>query len=123
MRRHTSCRLRVGWAALSSAANLLGITRTDQGSSGVLGKRMTSLEVLFSLPGQNGHVSKKDGTTCWGRCVAKSSGRLARSVAMITHSFVKRFWRSSGIVILQLGPSAEERSGAVTEDLRLSRQA
>jgi hypothetical protein len=42
---------------------------------------------------------------------------------MITHSFVKKFWRSSGMAVLQLGLSAEERGGAVTEDLRLSRRA
>jgi hypothetical protein len=31
--------------------------------------------------------------------MASSSGRLARSVAMITHSLVKKFWRNSGISV------------------------
>jgi hypothetical protein len=33
---------------------------------------------------------------------------------MMTHSLVKKFWRSSGMVILQSGPSAEERGAEVT---------
>ena len=31
--------------------------------------------------------------------MASSSGHLARSVAMITHSLVKKFWRNSGISV------------------------
>src|SRR5271163_2740755 len=107
MRRQTSCRLRVGRVSFESAANLLGTTRTAQGSPAFAGKRMTSGGVLLSLPGQNGQVSTKDGTVCAGRCVASSSGRLARSVAMITHSLVKKFCRSSGMVVLQNFLSAE----------------
>src|SRR5580700_8753689 len=107
MRRQTSCWLRVGWASLESGANLLGMTRTAQGSPAFTGKRMTSGGVLLSLPGQNGQASTKDGTVCPGRCVASSSGRLARSVAMMTHSLVKKFWRSSGMVVLQNLLSAE----------------
>src|SRR5271163_2943694 len=107
MRRQTSCRLRVGWVSFESAANLLGMTRTAQGSPVFAGNRMTSGGVLLSLPGQNGQVSTKDGTVCAGRCVASSSGRLARSVAMITHSLVKKFCRSSGMAVLQNLLSAE----------------
>src|SRR5580693_1207162 len=108
MRRQTSCWLRVGWASLESAANLLGMTRTAQGSPTFAGKRMTSGGVLLSLPGQNGQVSTKDGTVCAGRCVANSSGRLARSVAMMTHSLVKKFWRSSGMIVLRNLLSAKD---------------
>src|ERR1700730_14105993 len=76
------------------------MTRTDHGSLAFPGYRVTSGGVLSSLPGQNGQVSTKDGVGWTGRCVTSSSGRLARSVAMMTHSLVKKFWRSSGIVIL-----------------------
>src|SRR5712691_4477462 len=107
MRRHTSCRLRVGWPALDSAANLLGMTRTAQGSFIFAGYRITSGGVLLSFPGQNGQLSTKDGTVCGGRCVANSSGRLARSVAIMTHSMVKKFCRSSGTVVLLHLPSAK----------------
>src|SRR5271169_2208472 len=101
MRRHTSCKLRVGWVELSSAANLLGMTRTAEGSRVFTGNRMISGGVLLSLPGQNGQASTNDGTVCAGRCVANSSGRLARSVAMMTHSLVKKFWRSSNLFYRQ----------------------
>jgi hypothetical protein len=33
--------------------------------------------------------------------VANSSGRLARSVAMMAHSLVKKFCRNSGMAILE----------------------
>src|SRR5216684_7200303 len=101
MRRHTSWRLRVGWVALSSAANLLGMTRTAHGSLVFTGNLITSGGVLPSFPGQNGQESTNDGTVCAGRCVANSSGRLARSVAMMTHSLVKKFCRNWGMAILQ----------------------
>src|ERR1700733_11477712 len=107
MRRQTSCRLRVGWVSCESAANLLGMTRTVQGSPAFAGNRITSGGVLLSLPGQNGQLSTKEGTVCTGRWVANSSGRLARSVAMMTHSLVKKFCRSSGMVVLQSVLSAE----------------
>src|SRR5580700_9228064 len=107
MRRQTSCKFRVGWDALSSAANLFGITRTAQGSAAFAGKRRTSTGVLLSLPGQKGQLSANEGTVCGERRTAKSSGRLARSVAMMTHSLVKKFWRSSGMEVLQLGSSAK----------------
>src|SRR6266853_2330901 len=68
---------------------------------------MISGGVLLSFPGQNGQVSTKEGIVCGGRCVANSSGRLARSVAMMTHSLVKKFCRSSGMAILQHLLSAE----------------
>src|SRR5271157_689835 len=97
MRRRKCCRLRVGCNSLDNAANLLGMTRTAQGSPGRAGDRITSGGVLLSFPGQNGQVSTKAGTGCTARCVANSSGRLARSVAIMTHSLVKKFWRSSGI--------------------------
>src|ERR1035441_2173790 len=61
------------------------------------GYRSTSGGVLLSLPGQNGQLSTNSGMGCTTRCVASSSGRLARSVAMMTHSLVKKFWRSSGM--------------------------
>src|SRR5580693_6509235 len=108
MRRQTSCRLRVGCVSFERAANLLGMTRTLQGSPAFPGKRITSGGVLLSLPGQNGQLSTKDGTVCAGRCVASSSGRLARSVAMMTHSLVKKFWRSSGMVVLRTLLSAKD---------------
>src|SRR5579864_3703822 len=97
MRRRKCCKLRVGCNSLDNAANLLGITRTAQGWP-LTGYRNTSGGVLLSLPGQNGQLSTNAGTGSATRCVAKSSGRLARSVAMITHSLVKKFCRSSGIV-------------------------
>ena len=43
------------------------------------------------------------------RCVASSSGRLARSVAMMTHSLVKKFWRSSGMGVPPAPLSASRR--------------
>jgi hypothetical protein len=73
------------------------MTLTAQGSLMLAGNRMTSGGVLLSFPGQNGQFSTKDGTVCTGRWVANSSGRLARSVAMMTHSLVKKFCRSSGM--------------------------
>src|SRR5258708_5115057 len=73
------------------------MTRTAHGSLVFTGNRITSDGVLFSFPGQNGQVSTNDGTVCAGRCVANSSGRLARSVAMMTHSLVKKFCRNWGI--------------------------
>src|SRR6266513_2586911 len=100
MRLRRCCRLRVGCTSLDSAANLLGITRTAQGSP-LVGARITSGGVLLSFPGQNGQLSTNAGIDSITRCVAKSSGRLARSVAMMTHSLVKKFWRNSGIVSLQ----------------------
>src|ERR1700678_1076567 len=89
--------VRMGWASGDSAANLLAMTRTCQGPLPLAGTRITSVGVLISLPMQNGQPSTKAGTTLAGRLVANSSGRLARSVAMLTHSLVKYFWRSSGI--------------------------
>ena len=97
IRRRKCCRLRVGCTSLDSAANLLGMTRTAHGSLTFAGDRSTSGGVLLSFPGQNGHVSTNDATGGAGRCVANSSGRLALCVAMMTHSLVKKFWRSSGI--------------------------
>src|SRR5258708_18607303 len=73
------------------------MTRTAQGSLVFTGNLITSGGVLPSFPGQNGQESTNDGTTCAGRCVANSSGRLARSVAMMTHSLVKKFCRNWGI--------------------------
>jgi hypothetical protein len=96
MRRRKCCRLRVGWISLDSTANLLGITRTAHASP-FAGYRNTSGGVLLSFPGQNGQLSTNAGTVGPVRCVANSSGRLARSVAMMTHSLVKKFCRSSGI--------------------------
>src|SRR6267154_3247320 len=107
MRRQTSCRLLVGCTSRESAANLLGMTRTAQGSLLFVGYRITSGGVLLSFPGQNGQLSTNEGTVCAGRCVANSSGRLARSVAMMTHSLVKKFCRNSGMAILQHLLSAE----------------
>src|SRR3981081_365507 len=100
MRMREFFMFRTGLTSLESATNLLGITRTDHGSLAFPGYRVTSGGVLSSLPGQNGQVSTKDGVGWTGRCVTSSSGRLARSVAMMTHSLVKKFWRSSGMVIL-----------------------
>src|SRR5260370_24212894 len=73
------------------------MTRPAHGSLVFTGDLITSGGVLPSFPGQNGQVSTNDGTTCAGRCVANSSGRLARSVAMMTHSLVKKFCRNWGI--------------------------
>src|SRR5579864_5001690 len=76
--------------------------------------RSTSGGVLLSFPGQKGQVSTNPGTACTGRCVAISSGRLARSVAMMTHSLVKKFWRNSGIRILPTSLSAKAADTAAT---------
>ena len=53
---------------------------------------MTSGGVLFSLPGQNGQVSNNDGAFWTDRCVANSSGRRARSMAMTTHFGKEILW-------------------------------
>ena len=58
---------------------------------------MTSGGVMDSLPGQNGHLGLNETGLRGARWVAISSGRFARSVAMITHSLVAKFWRSSGM--------------------------
>src|SRR5208337_1379405 len=118
MRRRKCCKLRVGWTSLDSAANLLGMTRTAHGLLTSGGKRVTSGGVLFSFPAQNGQVSKKAGAFCAGRCAASSSGRLARSVAMMTHSLVKKFWRSSGMATPQLQSSAECEGTVATRKSR-----
>src|SRR5689334_22877066 len=94
--------LRLGCASRESAANLLGITRTCQGSLPPEGILKISGGVLSSFPGQNGHVGTKAAVFRSGRREAISSGRLARSVAMMTHSLVAKFWRSSGISKLLL---------------------
>src|SRR5260370_34456105 len=92
------------------------MTRTAHGSLVFTGNRITSGGVLPSFPGQNGQVSTNDGTVCAGRCVANSSGRLARSVAMMTHSLVKKFCRSWGMAILQLRLSAGSARRASNEN-------
>jgi hypothetical protein len=73
------------------------MTRTAHDSADLAGFRRISGGVLLSLPGQNGQLSTYAGVSRLGLCVASSSGRLARSVAIITHSLVKKFWRNSGI--------------------------
>jgi hypothetical protein len=67
---------------------LLATTRTCQGSLPLAGNRMTSGGVLLSLPAQKGQASTNGGTTLAGRLLANSSGRLARSAAMMTDSLV-----------------------------------
>jgi hypothetical protein len=57
------------------------------GLTAVAGNRMTSGGVLLSLPAQKGQASTSGGTTLAGRLLANSSGRLARSAAMMTDSF------------------------------------
>src|SRR5690242_1073961 len=89
--------VRVGCASRESAANLLGTTRTCQGELPPAGTRKTSGGVLSSLPGQNGQDSTKAAGVLGTSLRASSLGRLARSVAIMTHSFVKKFCRSSGI--------------------------
>lgn len=59
------------------------------GALPLAGNRMTSGGVLLSLLAQKGPASTNGGTTLAGRLLANSSGRLARSVAMMTHSLVK----------------------------------
>src|SRR6202451_1734418 len=81
--------VRVGGELGDRAANLLATTRTCHGPLPLTGTRITSGGVLVSLPTQNGQASTNGGTTLAGRLVANSSGRLARSVAMMTHSLVK----------------------------------
>ena len=80
--------VRVGWMSGDKAANLLATTRTCQGPLPLAGKRITSGGVLLSLPEQKGQASTKGGTTLAGRLLANSSGRLARSAAMMTDSLV-----------------------------------
>src|SRR5437764_960256 len=89
--------LRVGSPSRASAANLLGTTLTRQFPSAPF-IRMISFGDICSLPGQNGQVAEYFGSGFTSvRLVFSSSGRLARSVAITTHSFVKRFCRISGI--------------------------
>ena len=80
---------RVGLISGDSAANLLPITRTCHAPLPSAGMRSTSGGVLFSFPGQNGQFSTCCGAVLGTRRETSSSGRLARSVAMMTHSFVK----------------------------------
>src|SRR3954464_10776467 len=103
--------LRVGSPTRDSAANLFGTTFTIQFPSGPFA-RITSSGDICSFPGQNGHVGEYDGSGFTSRFVFSSSGRLARSVAITTHSLVKRFWRISGIGFLQAG-----------EDIKLPQRA
>src|ERR1035438_885043 len=91
-------KVRVGCASRESAANLLGITRACHGTSVEVGTRSTSGGVSFSFPGQKGQVATNDGTGFRSRWRTISSGRRARSVAIITHSLVAKFCRSSDIV-------------------------
>jgi hypothetical protein len=55
--------------------------------------------ILIALPGQNGQFCEKDVTLRGGWLTMRCSGRLARSMAITTQSFVKKFWRSSGIAL------------------------
>src|SRR5579884_1020427 len=88
--------VRVNSLSRASAENLLGTTRTCH-LPAPLGTRRTSGGVLSSLPGQKGQLGTKEATG-FPACERTSSfGRLARSVAMMTHSLVTKFCRSSGI--------------------------
>ncbi len=51
-------------------------------------------------PGKKGQSGSCTGnSTAGGRRRANSSGRLARSEAMMIHSLVAKFWRNSGIAV------------------------
>jgi hypothetical protein len=87
--------MRSGFASGDSAANLLGTTRAFHLSPS--GTRRISGGVIFSLPGQNGQFGENDSGGLRSRFTTIWSGRLARSVAITTHSLVMKFWRSSGM--------------------------
>jgi len=82
---------RRGVSSGCKAANLLGTTRTSQLPLPGAATRNTSGGVDFSLPGQKGHLGSKLGRLRGARSTTMSLGRLARSVAIMTHSLVKRF--------------------------------
>src|SRR3954468_842075 len=94
--------LRVGSPSRDNAANLLGRTLTRQFPSPPFMRRISPGDIC-SFPGQNGQVGEYDGRGFTSRFVFSSSGRLARSVAITTHSLVKRFWRISGMAFSQAG--------------------
>src|SRR5438045_7502251 len=104
--------LRVGSPSGDSAANLLGTTLTIQLPSAPF-IRMISPGAICSFPGQNGQLGEYFGSGFTSvRFVFSSSGRLARSVAMITHSLVKRFCRISGMISPRRGAYQSHMTGA-----------
>src|SRR5215469_875284 len=76
--------------SLVSVANLFGITRSSQGPP-LVDCRITSGGRLAFISRTERAVSTNAGTSCAERWVANCSGRLARSVAMMTHSLVNTF--------------------------------
>src|SRR5215471_20960508 len=81
---------------MPNTGNLFGTTRTRQPGSSrppELRYESTSGGVLCSLPASNGQVVAVGGGTGWR---IKSVGRLARSVAIITHRPVIGSLRNSG---------------------------
>ncbi len=85
------------------AGNLLGTTRTRQpGASAAVPASLrakTSGGVLPSLPSQNGQKPRASGAgTAAGPAGRKSSGRLLRSVAMMTQRPLMRSFLSSDII-------------------------
>jgi hypothetical protein len=86
-----------------SAGNLFGITRIHH--PGALAfvpyvlKAKSSPGVSDSLPGQKGHVFFVSVASL-SLGVKNSSGRFARSVAIMTHSFVAGFCLNCGMELL-----------------------
>src|SRR4030067_728752 len=77
------------------AENLLGMTLIFHPFSSL--RENVSGGVLLSLPGQKGQVSEYCASAGLSDFTLKSSGLLALSLAIITHSRVIRFNRSSDI--------------------------
>src|SRR5436190_21361787 len=108
--------------SIRSAGNLFATTRYDHpGPFGRLsGLRPARISggVLSSLPSQKAHAPPTGRTGSW----AKSEGRRARSVAMITHRPTTGSFLSSGTLPLILAPQRplEERSQRVRR--RLARE-
>src|SRR5579864_4534269 len=99
--------------SIRSAGYLFGTTRTCQpGVSGAVpGRRIAAISggVVPSRPSQNGQLA--DDAASGSPPLAKSLGRAARSLAMITHRRVIGSLRSSGTLTLRGGGVAD---GAVS---------
>src|SRR5579864_1995612 len=95
--------------SMRSAGYLFGTTRTCQpGVSGAVpGRRIAAISggVVASRPSQNGQLA--DGAASGSPPLAKSLGRAARSLAMITQRRVMGSLRSSGTVSLRRGGVAD----------------
>ena len=100
MNRKKGSSLRPSRASGVSAGKRLGTTRTHHPGPSLLPlrKAVTSCGVIPSLPGQKGHTFSGDETSGRRSRDRNSCGRRARSLAMITHSFVIGSCRRSDIV-------------------------